>query len=363
MKNIKIRAHSLFFLCLFSLVLISCEKDEERAIFKLGEAPALNASASNVVLSEATINDNAVAFTWSAANYGLNAAVTYTLEFDKKGNNFADAVTVAAGNTKMKEFTVSEFNALAFQLGLEAGVAEEIEVRVQANVAASVPAVYSNPLAVTTTAFASEPPYPTLYMVGPATEFDWEGAKGTPMFRDDTDPFVYTFTGYLEQGDLFVLGYLNQWGPMWGTNSEGTLSFRPTDKDPEPWKIWVPANGYYTFTMNLRNLTYTLTPFDAASKPVYNSLGITGGFNNWGNVAMTKTTFNPHLWTLDYTIAANTELKFSTPDWSASWGATGNWERLYGKLTFKVDGNLWILAGSNRILFNDLTGHYVFIEK
>ncbi|WP_207436361.1 SusE domain-containing protein [Sabulibacter ruber] len=359
----KIWANKLILLCLASLVLFACEKDEEQAVYQLGDAPVLNATATTLVLEEAKANETAVTFNWAAADYGVRSAISYTLEFAKQGDNFADAVPVATGNAKTRAFTVAELNALALQVGVEAYSPEAIDVRVRANVAPSVPAVYSNVTTVTATAYLSEPPYPTLYIVGPASEHDWDGAKGMPMFRDETDPFVYTYTGYLEQGDMFVLGYPNQWGPMWGTNAQGTLSFRPKDTDPEPWKIWVPATGYYTFTMNLKNLNFTLNEYAATGKPTYASVGITGSFNSWAIVPMAKSTFNPHHWTLDFTLPADSELKLATPGWGTQWGATGNWSSLYGKLGLGAGGNLWILAGDYRLLFNDLTGQYVLIER
>ncbi len=116
-----------------------------------------------------------------------------------------------------QEYTVLQFNALVMKLGVPAGTAQDVLVRIQATVANTDKISYSDPVTIRATPYVSEPPYATLYLVGDATEFDWDAAKATPMFRNESNPFVYTFTGYFEAGELKVLGYLNSWAPQWGS--------------------------------------------------------------------------------------------------------------------------------------------------
>jgi|GEM_PF-1196009 len=347
------------------LVFAACEKDEEKTILRIGESSALYASATHVVMQEALANDNAIAFTWTPAEFGYSASTTYTLQLALTEDGFADEpVTDEVGTGVFRqEYTVLDFNAIVMKLGIPAGSAQNVLVRVQANVANTNKVSYSDPVTVNVTPYVSEPPYATLYLVGDAVEFGWDAAKATPMFRDESNPFVYTFTGYFKAGELKVLGYLNNWVPQWGSGGDGKLAISETNDDTDPPSLRVTAAGYYTFAMDLQFNTYKLISYDASAAASYATVGIAGDFDNWGNkTPMATTAFNPHVWGVELTLAADSNIKFATPDWSTQWGISSDWSRLYGKAAAGGSGNMWIYAGTYRFLFNDLDGRYVLVK-
>ena len=61
--------------------------------FNKGEEElALTVSATNVTLNENNAAGDGITFNWTTGtNKGTNAAISYTLEIDKAGNNFAKA--------------------------------------------------------------------------------------------------------------------------------------------------------------------------------------------------------------------------------------------------------------------------------
>jgi hypothetical protein len=226
--------------------------------------------------------------------------------------------------------------------------------------------VYSNVVNLAVTPYLTEPPYATIYLVGDATEFEWNNNKPTPMFRDETDPFIYVFTGRLNAGNIKFLGVIGKWGPLWGTNSSGALVFRPTEADTDPDAIAIATAGYYTVKLDLRNNIFSVKPYDASGADTHASLGIIGDFNGWGDIApMRKSSIDPHYWDITYNFNSDTELKFRIGSgWSVNWGAEddASVEKVYGK--GKLNGpNIKVKAGTYRILFNDLTGRYLFLEQ
>jgi hypothetical protein len=351
---------------LLSFSLFSCEKDEDRIVAKPGTAATLTASQSSLVLTEVDKNKDAVTFTWQKSNFGYDAAVKYALEFGKKGENFAKAKTINLDNTLVKTYKVGELNAIATELGLPGFTATEMEVRIKAQISDQYTPAYSNVISITTTPFLSEPEYPTVYLVGDATDNGWDNTKASAMFRDETDPFVYTYTGYFKTGPFKMLGYQGKWAPQWGTSSTGALAFREKDSDPDPGSFTIPAAGYYTVKLDLRNNVVTIDPYDAAGAETFASVGIIGPFTNWANVVpMTKTATNPHIWAIDQTFTEDTEMKFRIAEgWSVNWGANADETkaRVYDK--GRRDGpNIVVKAGKYKIYFNDLTGYYVLVKQ
>lgn len=355
----------LFLFLAASLLFISCEKDETKVVATEGTSPQLTVVQNKQVLTEEEKADTAVTFSWTRPDYGYSAAVSYSVQFGKKGANFSGAKTVYLTNAQRKGYTVSELNAIAAEIGMAAFTSGDMEVRVSGEISSEITPVYSNTATVTITPYLSEPEYPVLYMVGDATEGSWDNAKGTAMFRDENDVFIYTFTGYFNAGGLKFLGVSGQWAPMWGSNGSGGVAFRPTEPDPDPANFTVTSGGYYKVDLNLRNNTFSLTPYDASGATRYPSIGIIGAFNDWGDIApMTNSSFNPHVWSIQYTFSSDTELKFRIgADWSVNWGAaTGSEAELRGKGA-RDGANITMKAGTYRILFDDITAHYVFVKQ
>src|SRR5674476_1234886 len=121
----------------------SCKKDEVRAVLSTNRtAPALTAgvtTGSTVVLSQANKNVP-LNIIWSPASYGFKASVTYTLQMDKKNNNFAGAITLGIPTTTKLttadtcSLLTNDLNnkLLLLQLDPENPIAAGVEFRVKA---------------------------------------------------------------------------------------------------------------------------------------------------------------------------------------------------------------------------------------
>src|SRR5688500_5075846 len=101
--------------CIFgviALVLLSCEKDEDRAILGQGTPATLTVSQTDLVLNRDQMSDTVVTLEWLASTFGYDAAVKYTLQFDTAAG-FANAKDVVVGGDLSKAYTVGDLNALA----------------------------------------------------------------------------------------------------------------------------------------------------------------------------------------------------------------------------------------------------------
>ena len=364
----KIWLHKLILLALCAVVLSSCEKDEDQAVLRVQAVPTLTVSSTDLVLTEETAGEEAVILNWTPADFGYHAAVNYVLEVDKVGNDFATPAEEELGYAASKTFTVGELNTIVNRVKEITGFSEnEMEVRLRADVSDFVSPVYSNTVPVTITPYLQEPPYPTIYMVGDATESGWDNANPVPMFRSGVDPFLFTYTGQFKAGSLKFLAQPGLWAPQWGKTEDGILGFRETEDDAEPGALdEIQAEGLYNVSVSLRDNTYTVTPYEpAAGAKVYPSVGIIGIFNDWTDIEpMMSSTLNPHVWRLEYTFPADTELKFRhAPDWDVNWGGTSGKEGEVFGMAVAGGPNLKVAAGTYTILFNDLTEEYSFIPK
>lgn len=211
-------------------------------------------------------------------------------------------------------------------------------------------------------------PVQNLYLVGAATEHGWNNnASNAPLFRDADNQNIYHYTGYFNADGFKVLSARGNWHPQYGSVAPGELGVSGTDGSNEPGQIMVPAAGYYEFTINTADMTYTLTPYDASTSPTFSSVGIIGDATpaGWGSdTDMTNSAFNPHLWRLSSVELTEAKVKFRAND---SWDLPGNWgggTPIQGVTTVNGGDFQGVLdAGNYEVWFNDLDGRYIFIAQ
>lgn len=126
---------------LLALLLQSCKDEAFGPTIGTGTAPSITAPAAGTAYTflEADAANAFPEFTWTAATYGFDAGITYTLQMDKPGNNFADPVSLGIVNgLKFSGKTILDINNALIGIGLAPDVEHNIEFRVVAHVAADV---------------------------------------------------------------------------------------------------------------------------------------------------------------------------------------------------------------------------------
>jgi starch-binding outer membrane protein SusE/F len=145
---------NIFFFSVAALLLSSCKKDETRAVMSQSTAPTLTASTVSPALLQANAASDAVTFTWGGSEYGFPAAVNYTLQLSRKGTNWAAASTtdINLSNNTSRKFTIGDLNRELLKF-LPAGQANDVDVRVRAEISPSLAPVYSNVVTLRTTPY------------------------------------------------------------------------------------------------------------------------------------------------------------------------------------------------------------------
>jgi starch-binding outer membrane protein SusE/F len=269
----------LFFISAFAITLGSCAKDEVQQTFSGGTAPVLAASASGTIpLNFATEDQLGVKFSWPNPNYqfanGVSSQdVSYTLEIDKTGSNFAGATKVSVSVSKdlSISYTQKQFNIVLSGLKLTVGVASSIDVRLISSINnVEATKLISNTLKFTVTTYNPppkvEPPLTgNLWIVGNATNSGWNNPLLAPY--DVSQKFtkvsatLYEITiPMLTGGGYKLIQEQGVWGSQYHALDNAAVlfgSFEKKDSDPQFPSPAVAGN--YKVSIDFQAGTYTLT--------------------------------------------------------------------------------------------------------
>ncbi|MFY0630347.1 MAG: SusE domain-containing protein [Flavobacteriaceae bacterium] len=339
------------------------------------DPPAVSSPASgdSFVLSIATVDDVAMTVNWSdpVVTSLLGIDVEATVEAAIAGTSFAS--TSALGvvtNGETLSLTHSELNAIALGLGIAHSTAGDIDIRI---VARNTNANGDTLTRTSTTTTVSVTPYnvsfPFVYLVGDATTPGWDpNNNNTPIFRSQSTPNSYHYTGYFNAGAFKLLEVIGQWQPQWGTNDGTTLAV----SSPDPGTFNVSTAGYYTYTFSPLSAgsTFTVASYDASTAPTYGTMGIIGSATpgGWGSdTDFTQDPNNPHLWFINGVTLTNGDeiLIRANDDWADVWRHTGSTEP-FGTSVLAGSGANFPFnepTGTYDVWFNDLDGSYLFIAN
>lgn len=361
-------------LIIITALFSSCESDMEKVTATIKSVPGNVAADKSdpYVCTPDNAKDTAFVFFWSKANYGENISCTYYLQFDVAGNNFASPYEMSGGiNITRLPVTSNDMNSIMHKLGLPIDVPANIEVRVKAQpmvIGSSQPnleiAVSDSKATVNVTSYAMPPVHILGSMFGAylTDPNAWNPANYEyVMFRDNplsVDVYVASFQGfntttYAGQMALLNDADLGKWNQITKTGP-GKLGKNGSNIED------ITVTGYYTFTVDMAKMTYSIAPYDVSQATAYTSIELSGLGGT--PVPMSQAFNNPHIWVVDNVALKTTDaVKFQANGSSSnSWGSdTFPW----GKGTSGGESIQITRAGNYFIKFNDLTGHYVFYKK
>lgn len=321
-------------------------------------------SSADVITINPILTAQSLNFKWQKSFAGkAGANVTYKVKFIKPDGSFTTPLFQFTSNNSGLDSNLSvsykDFDAALTAAGLaDQSAIASLKWSVEATSGAFTKfSDYTNDVSILRDV--------NLYMVGDASEFGWDNGNPTYMYRDETNRGSYIYTGYLNAGDFKFITVVGSWDTQYGNNGSNGVSLKAKGSDPDPGTYKVTTAGFYTVKININTMTFSITPYSADGATTYPSIGIIGNFNGWGDItAMSKTTFNPHIWVITQIFTADTELKFRIASgWDVNWGsAPTNTEGKYGNAA-RDGSNLKVKTGTYKILFNDLTGDYIFYTK
>lgn len=210
---------------------------------------------ASYVLQKDKAQDTLFTMKWDPASYGYKAAVDYSIELSKQGDNFSNPVKVGDANLPTFSISVGDMNTLLMGLGYTPGQAATVQMRVNASITDSVGGQMSNPISMTFTPYSD---YSYIYVPGDyqaASGYtnDWSPADAPPLAMVGNK----TYEGYVYMINsagscLFKFTNDQTWDLNWGAGSTpGSLAENASN-------LVSPDTGYYKINVDLNAMTYTM---------------------------------------------------------------------------------------------------------
>ncbi len=321
------------------LILASCTKAELGPVISENPtAPTLTAPASgtNLVFTEATANDN-VTFSWTAADFGFAAAVTYTVQYDKAGNDFKAPVTIVSSSALTASVPAGDLNTAFLGAEFAFGEVTGIELRVKATISEAIADVFSPVLSIGVNPYEVVVVYPQLQVPGAYQGWSPQD-NNTVIFSKLSDKKYEGYIYFKDASNEFKYTVGPDWGENYGDDgADGTL-----EKNGANLKSG--DAGMYKLNVNLNNLTHSFTKTDwgliGSATP--------GGWDNDTNMEYDAET---RLLTLTVNLVAG-DIKFRANDaWAINLGDNGN----NGSCEYE-GANIPVAAAGNYTITLDLKG-------
>ena len=393
---------SILMILVISIISFTACTDEDNLRFttpeEVEQVTITNDVLPEYLISSQTLQNIAERFTWETPNFGVESNISYDLEYSLDGTFESPSVLASTSDRQTAVSVEQIFNVATQDLGLDTdpetnfvdengdpvldGNGDPIpndsgELFLRVNAQLGTDNADNSPESISETIVmnlqmveegdGSGPALKDLFLVGAATAPGWDnGNNNPPMVRDPENPNLYTYTGKFLNDQFKVLEQRGDWQPQWGVGPNGNLaSSEDLGEDPGVFEI-TDGEGYYTLTLDLDNLTFSIESFDESSAATYSSIGIigsatTGDDTGWNqDIDLTQSTFDSHLWYITGLELFDGESKFRAGDaWDTNWGAD---TELTGFGSF--DGpNIPVSAGTYDVWFNDVDGSYVFISQ
>lgn len=322
MKKINfIRTLSILGALFLALMNTSCEDLLSDSILTNNDELTLKVSNSELVLDERKPNENLTLNWTTGTNSGTSASISYELQIDKKGNNFAHPLKYEMGtNSFSHSINATALNSIVLHtFSVLPGVSQKFEARVTATVANSaVPQVATTSFSVT----PYQPVSKELYIMGSATSAGLNIANAIQLIPSTSTPGKFVFQGILSPGSFKL--------PVskdaclcqdFYTKSEtaANMMVHNIGGSGQDLQWQITQVGQYKITADLLNLTITI---EASAGPLFTQIWIVGdaspsGWTVDSPKAFTLNPDNPFLFTY--------EANFVAGSFKILAGSLGNW--------------------------------------
>lgn len=364
----------------------------------------------NVVIPEEWDSDTHVfRMFWSRARcirggvYEAGTGFMYSVEASRAEDMFSPAVTVSeTGDSSYIDIYTSTLAALYDSLHREEdGPSVVMALRIKSVYGDAV--LHSDPVMVTVSVSEGQLPSDTPVLPDEPLVPDEPEIPGDPVEPDGPavpeDPGDIPFVFDALQ-DVFIVGDFNGWNvgnpdlmlPMFkdsnsatdyrfvftGHISEGHIAFCTADGTSisldgigeDGYECLNP--GFKSIVIDVEKHLFEISDYDASDAAVWNQMGFIGTFTGWASEHfMTRfSDENSHIWYLNVDVGRSSETyhcgKFRANGsfenlWNNYLGK--EWETPFGSMTRAVNPDVNIYfdmnAASYRVVFNDLTGHYI----
>ena len=324
-------------------LLASCvEESDVRLDLEKASAPVLPEFAAESY--ELKANENVATVKFTPADYGMAAAVRYTLYADLS-NEFAKEKKVGSVDTPASEITIAGADLNNALISLGCSPAQEIEVffRMKSEMRGESAGVggelVSNVISGKFIPYNAEKAYAKIWVVGSYCSWNHANSLFLYNYEEDDEKYeaVVDFGAEHADNQFKITGEAGWNNGNWGVANAADLGtaerarIQLADGSNDNITCYT-ANRYYNFTFSKSSLLLTkVKGFD--------QVGIIGLNGDWDN-DIVMTLDSKQRFYADIEASANTEFKFRLDsDWGTNWGVDG---ALGG-------GNIPIEAGQYRI--------------
>ena len=321
--------HIFLWLSILLFSLTGCNDDPTLTVLKtVSFNEHISASTSQIVLTEADSSAEVLTISWSAVDYSIDAAVTYSIQITTPGDtsSWENVYEQEIGNDVYSAtFTGKELNEITVNsLGLEPETDGTVVIRVMSYVDRKA---YSSPVTVHVTPYqvATSSSYPSLWVAGDFQGWDITTAPTIVSVGDDGiyEGYIYIPSGGTNEFKVYAQ---NDWSPVsYGTKNDGTIF----EADYAGDNFVAPSDGYYLFSIDLNSMTYLL---------IKTEWGLIGGATPGGWDADTEMTYNEasQTWTVTADMKADGSFKFrANQAWQLDFGINDDGNLAYANHPWK----------------------------
>ncbi|WP_282030474.1 SusF/SusE family outer membrane protein [Winogradskyella eximia] len=351
----------------------SCEEDPEFFASESTQITLEELPINQIIIDGGNLDNPALTFNWNNGDFNQAVVENYSVVFSDNPDFTDPKEATSAVGVSSVTMTMGALNTATTLIGLPPLEENTVYARVVASIGVQ------NELAVSSNVinFQVTPSFNygfnDYYLVGNGTSADWNNNNNNPpLFRNPGNENQFTYTGYFtkggggfDDGRFKILEQRGEWQPQWGTAANegsddiveaGDIAGNPTTQDSDPGRFGIPADGYYTFTINFSSQTYTTTPFDASGAADYSNITIQGSAIN-SDTTLTQSSFDSHLWYINSVNLQSGDLQFVT-NTGATWAGSTSFS---GVATDGGDPIPVVVQDDYEVWFNDLTGDYIMI--
>ncbi|MBP6686511.1 MAG: SusE domain-containing protein [Lacibacter sp.] len=264
---------------------VACEKQENKIYFEGGTNPQISSNTTTVRLQAGEEANAAIRFAWTNPDYkfttGLSSHdVTYTIEIDTVGGNFASGakIEIVVSKDLFRLFNVGDFNKL-LTTGLSGGKGMglkinprrtyNLEARVTARIGAAVPLISNNKVTFTASPFPPPPKVPipdagTLWVTGSAFASNWSNpfGAGSPYltsqrFTKLSDTDYELVVNMIPGGGYKLIQAQGDWGTQYSRKSGDALGGEFEKRDGTQFDAPSVA-GSYKLKFDFQTGTFTV---------------------------------------------------------------------------------------------------------
>ncbi|MFN1217985.1 SusE domain-containing protein [Chryseobacterium kwangjuense] len=256
MKNL----FKILSLSVLGILLVSCEKDEDKAVISETSSGRVSADKNTLVLSELTSNEAVISFSWTKPSFNIAVVPSQQIEFGLKGDGFKKSATVDFSNDLTQgSATHAAMNAAMFNIGATPDVVNEVEARLKTSVGSA--AFYSNVIALKVTPYTPNPDlvYPKINVpgayAGAAGYANWTPANSPNLFspekNDNYRGFIWISNATGDNGK-YKFAINQDWPGNKGDDGTKTGKLAPDGADIVP-----PSAGTFYMKVDWAANTYS----------------------------------------------------------------------------------------------------------